>query len=358
MGPAAEVGRGKAEAEVVGRMVGIKDVARQAGVSVGTVSNVINRPEMVAEATRDRVQAAIERLGYVRSESARQLRAGRSRIISLLVLDMANPFFVDVASGAERAARDAGLGVMVCNSAQSADEEADYLSLFAEHRVRGVLVTPADATGGNLEHFRRHDIPFVLVDREVPSAEGCSVSVDDIEGGALAIRHLIGQGHRGLVYVSGPMQLPQCQDRRAGALSALAEEGLPPESLLHIEAARLDVAAGRDAGARLLGISPRPTAVFCANDLLALGVLQALFAAGVSVPGEVALVGYDDIEFAAAAAVPLTSVRQPAFRMGRTAAELLIEETGDDADAHLHRRIVLQPELVVRDSTLAAKPGA
>ncbi|AUA09885.1 LacI family DNA-binding transcriptional regulator [Streptomyces malaysiensis subsp. malaysiensis] len=342
----------------MGRMVGIKDVARQAGVSVGTVSNVINRPEMVAETTRDRVQAVIERLGYVRQESARQLRAGRSRIIALLVLDMANPFFVDVASGAERAAREAGLGVMVCNSAQSPDEEADYLGLFAEHRVRGVLVTPADVTGGNLDGFRRHDIPFVFVDREVPSAEGCSVSVDDIEGGALAGRHLIAQGHRSVVYVSGPMLLPQCQDRRAGLLSAFAEEGLPAETMIHIEAERLDVASGRDAGARLLGISPRPTAVFCANDLLALGVLQALFAAGVSVPGEVALVGYDDIEFAAAAAVPLTSVRQPAFRMGHTAAELLIEETGEDADTHHHRRIVLQPELVVRDSTFAPKPVA
>ncbi|WP_346178720.1 LacI family DNA-binding transcriptional regulator [Streptomyces cuspidosporus] len=335
-------------------MVGIKDVARQAGVSVGTVSNVINRPEMVAEATRHRVHAAIERLGYVRSESARQLRAGRSRIISLLVLDMANPFFVDVASGAERAAREAGLGVMVCNSAQSPDEEADYLALFAEHRVRGVLVTPADAAGQNLRNFRRHDIPYVFVDREMPDDQGCSVSVDDVEGGALAGRHLIAQGHRALVYVSGPMQLPQCQDRHKGVLAALAEAGMEPEALAHIEAERLDVAAGRDAGARLLGMSPRPTAVFCANDLLALGVLQALFAAGVSVPHDVALVGYDDIEFASAAAVPLTSVRQPAFRMGRTAAELLIEETGEDADAHRHRRIVLQPELVVRDSTLAA----
>ncbi|MGO4429876.1 substrate-binding domain-containing protein, partial [Streptomyces sp. MCAF7] len=137
------------------------------------------------------------------------------------VLDMANPFFVDVASGAERAAREAGLGVMVCNSAQSPDEEADYLSLFAEHRVRGVLVTPADATGRNLLGFRRHDIPYVFVDREMPEAEGCSVSVDDIEGGALAGRHLLAQGHRALVYISGPMQLPQCQDRRKGLLGPM-----------------------------------------------------------------------------------------------------------------------------------------
>ncbi|RKN38577.1 LacI family DNA-binding transcriptional regulator [Streptomyces hoynatensis] len=335
--------------------VGIKEVARHAGVSVGTVSNVINRPQMVAEETRERVQAAIVALGYVRSESARQLRAGQSRIIALLVLDMANPFFVDVATGAERVARAAKLGVMLCNSAQSTSEEADYLSLFAEQRVRGVLVTPADMSGHNLADFRRHGIPFVLVDRVLPSAEGCSVSVDDVLGGTLAVRHLLRQGHSTVAYVSGPMSLAQCQDRKQGAVAALAEAGLPESTLRHLEAERLDVTAGREAGARLLAMTPRPTAVFCANDLLALGVLQALFAADVRVPDEVALVGYDDIEFAAAAAVPLTSVRQPAVRMGRQAAELLLEETSEQAGAHQHQRIVLDPELIVRESSLAAR---
>ncbi|RDG38369.1 LacI family DNA-binding transcriptional regulator [Streptomyces corynorhini] len=335
------------------RPVGIKDVAGAAGVSVGTVSNVINRPDSVTEETRLRVLSAIERLGYVRSESARQLRAGRSRILAVLVLDMANPFFVEVASGAERSARAAGLGVMLCNSAESPAEEATYLTMFSEQQVRGVLVTPADMSGRNLDAFRRHGIPFVLVDRIVPSSAGCSVSVDDVTGGALAVRHLLRRGSRDIAYVSGPMHLAQCQNRREGALLALAEEGRGPGALRHVEAARLDVAAGRDAGARLLGMAVRPDAVFCANDLLALGVLQTLYHAGVRVPEDIALVGYDDIEFASAAAVPLTSVRQPAFQLGGAAADLLIEETARDAVAHEHRRIVLQPELVVRASTLA-----
>ncbi|MFZ3573303.1 LacI family DNA-binding transcriptional regulator [Streptomyces sp. BH097] len=342
----------------MGQSVGIKDVAREAGVSVGTVSNVINRPEAVADATRARVQAAIERLGYVRSESARQLRAGRSRIMGLLVLDMGNPFFVDVARGAERAARDAGLGVMVCNSAQSPAEEADYLSLFAEQRVRGVLLTPAEATGPTVEAFRRHDIPFVLVDRVAEGATECSVSVDDVNGGALAVRHLVDAGHRSIAYVSGPPTLNQVADRRQGALRALKEAGLPSSVLRELPTDRLDVAAGRDAGARLLGLTERPTAVFCANDLLALGVLQSLYAAGVRVPEDIAIVGYDDIEFASAAAVPLTSVRQPAVHMGALAADLLLEEieaADDPESAHEHRRVVLQPELVVRGSSLGAR---
>ncbi|MFF9319325.1 LacI family DNA-binding transcriptional regulator [Streptomyces sp. NPDC014735] len=332
------------------RVAGIKDVARQAGVSVGTVSNVINRPEAVSPETRARVLAAIEELGYVRSESARQLRAGRSRIVALLVLDMGNPFFVDVARGAERAARDAGLGVMVCNSDQSPSEEAEYLGLFAEQRVCGVLVTPADPTGRNLEAFRRHGIPYVLVDRVASGADVCAVSVDDVRGGVLAVGHLLSSGHRSVAYVSGPDDLQQIRDRREGALSALADAGLPSEALVEIPCDRLDVTAGRDAGARLLGLAPRPTAVFCANDLLALGVLQALYAAGVRVPQDVALVGYDDIEFAAAAAVPLTSVRRPAAVMGRMAAELLLEEA-DAGGTHEHRSVVLRPELVVRASS-------
>ncbi|MFE0172907.1 LacI family DNA-binding transcriptional regulator [Streptomyces sp. NPDC059002] len=336
-------------------MVGIKDVAKHAGVSVGTVSNVINRPDTVSQGTRHRVQAAIDRLGYVRSESARQLRAGRSRIMALLVLDMGNPFFADVARGAERAARDAGLCVMVCNSGQSVSEEADYLSLFAEQRVRGVLLTPADATGRNIEAFRRHGIPFVLVDRVAEGTTECSVSVDDVMGGALAVRHLVDAGHRSIAYVSGPPGLNQVKDRRGGALQALAEAGLDHSLLRELPTERLDVAAGRDAGARILGLAERPTAVFCANDLLALGVLQAMYAAGVRVPEDVAIVGYDDIEFAAAAVVPLTSVRQPAVTMGAMAAELLLQETESRDAAHEHRRVVLTPELVVRRSSLPVR---
>ena len=338
----------------VARIAGIKDVAQQAGVSVGTVSNVINRPDSVSEATRVRVQAAIERLGYVRSESARQLRAGRSRIMGLLVLDMGNPFFVDVARGAERTARTAGLGAMVCNSGHSADEEADYLSLFAEQRVRGVLVTPADSSGRNLDALRRNNIPFVLVDRFAAASDTCSVSVDDVTGGTLALRHLLAAGHRRIAFVGGPALLQQVRDRREGALMALAEAGLPADCLVDLATEGLDVAAGRAAAGRLLGLTPRPTAVFCANDLLALGVLQAVFEARVEVPGDLAIVGYDDIEFAAAAAVPLTSIRRPAAAMGALAARLLLEEA-DEPEQHVHQQVVLQAELVVRASSLARR---
>jgi LacI family transcriptional regulator len=333
-------------------MISMKDVANHAGVSVGTVSNVINRPDRVGPRTRARVLAVIDQLGYVRSETARQLRVGSSRLMAVLVLDMANPFFVEVTRGAQAAARAAGLRVMVCNSVQDPAEEAEYLSLFAEQRVRGVLITPADSSGSSLPLLQRYRIPHVFADRVVSPERACSVSVDDVLGAALAVRHLISLGHTRIAFINGPLQLAQCQDRLKGAEQAIAEAGGNTGTPQVLEVAQLDVASGRDAGARLLGLPERPTAVFCANDLLALGVLQAVFAAGVRVPDEMAIVGYDDIEFAAAAAVPLTSVRQPARRIGAAAAELLIDETGDDGAEHRHQQITFKPELVARQSSV------
>jgi LacI family transcriptional regulator len=327
-------------------VVGIKDVAKRAGVSIGTVSNVVNRPHVVAAATRNRVLSVIEELGYVRDESARQLRAGRSRIMGLLVLDLGNPFFVDVARGAEQAAHAEGLNIITCNSGQRSDLEASYLAMFAEQRVRGVLLSPVGTSGEALRAFRRNGTPYVFVDRKAPTSEASSVAVDDIAGGALAARHLLETGHRRIAFVNGPTILAQCRDREQGLRTALAGSAA---ELTVLEAIGLDVASGRDAGARLLGTIPRPTAVFCANDLLALGLLQAMVGAGVRVPDEMAIVGYDDIEFAGAAAVPLTSVRQPAQRLGRTAAELLLAETADTTIDH--QAVVFTPELVVREST-------
>ena len=345
----------------------MRDVAQLAGVSVGTVSNVLNRPDVVAPGTRARVRAAIAELGFVRSESARLLRAGSSQVLALLALDLADPFFVGVLRGAEGAARAADIGVLVMDSDSSAASEATHLAMLAQQRVRGVLVTPADVSGATLAQFGRARIPYVLVDRDIPGGTGCRVLVDDVAGGAMAVAHLIAAGHRRIAYVAGPMELPQYRDRLAGARSAVAQAGggvrdggagagAGVELLVLPGCGQGDVAAGRDAAARMLGLPDRPTGVFCGNDLIALGMLQGLFAAGVAVPRDVAIVGYDDLEVAAAAVVPLTSIRRPAARVGRAAAEILLEESGAAAGEHVHRELVFQPELVVRASSLAPIP--
>jgi LacI family transcriptional regulator, galactose operon repressor len=349
---------------VKGNAKGIKDVAAMAGVSVGTVSNVLNRPELVAEATRTRVLRAIADLGFVRNESGRQLRAGHSRTIAYVMLDASNPFFTDVARGVEDVARARGMAVFICNSDSDADREHEYLELLLEQRVRGVLITPVDEDTSALDALTRTGIPVVLVDRG--GGQRCSVGVDDVEGGALAVAHLCEQGHQRIAFVGGPMSTVQVADRLQGARAALASGGLPPSSLVVFETAALNVAEGQRAGERIVGLplARRPTAVFCANDLLALGLLQHMTRIGVAVPGDIAIVGYDDIDFAAAAAVPLSSVRQPRHLLGRTAAELLLDES-EQGDGHVHQQVLFHPELAVRASSIEqrvtaprARPGA
>lgn len=331
--------------------VSVRDVARAASVSVGTVSNVLNRPAKVAPETVQRVQQAIADLGFVRNDAARQLRAGRSRTIGMVVPGVSNPFFAEVARGAEDRAAEEGMSVLLGNSDERPDREATYLDLFREQRVNGVLITPAASDLAPLGRLRDAGVPVILVDREAEDPAFASVAVDDVEGGRLAVAHLIEAGRRRVCFVGGPRSTPQVADRLEGARHAVAQH--PGVSLDVIELPALTVLHGRDAGARLLARDPqdRPDAVFAANDLLAVGVLQALALMGdVRVPEDVALIGYDDIDFAAAAVVPLSSVRQPARLIGATAVDLLLKQLADPGGGH-ERRIRFQPELVARAST-------
>ncbi len=336
----------------MGASVSIKDVAAHAGVSVGTVSNVLNRPEIVSPATRGRVHAAIDALGFVRNESARQLRAGRSRMIGLIVLDVANPFFTDVALGVEQEASTAGLSVILCNSNEDPAKQAGYLDLLEQQRVQGVLLTPVEGADDQVIRLQRRGTPVILVDSRSLSGGQCSAAVDDVLGGDLAVTHLLGAGHERLGYAGGPLTLRQVADRRDGAVRAVQRAGGSAGDLMMIETPALTVAGGQQAGAAVadLAAGERPTAIFCANDLVAFGLLKELARRRIRVPEDIAIVGYDDIEFAAAAAVPLSSVRQPRRQLGRTAAQLLLEESSRRG-AHSHRQVMFEPELIVRESS-------
>jgi LacI family transcriptional regulator len=335
--------------------VSIREVAAHAGVSVGTVSNVLNRPDIVAASTRRRVLAAIDALGFVRNESARQLRAGRSRMIGLVVLDVANPFFTDVARGVEDEASESGLAVIMCNSDEQLTRESAYLDLLEQHRVQGILITPVSDDDSGLAQLQARGTPVILVDRRSPSGNQCSVAVDDVLGGDLAVSHLIAAGHERIAFAGGPVSLQQVADRREGALRALSRAGASAAELMVIDTPALNVAAGKAAGSAIAqsGRAGRPTAVFCANDLVAFGLLQEMTQSGIRVPEDIAIVGYDDIDFAAAAAVPLSSVRQPRQQIGRTAAQLLLEEAYE-REEHKHRQVIFQPELEIRRSSQAS----
>ncbi|MGF1662636.1 MAG: LacI family DNA-binding transcriptional regulator [Kineosporiaceae bacterium] len=331
----------------------MKQVARAAGVSVGTVSNVLNRPQVVAPATRRRVLAAIRQLGFVRNESARMLRTGSSRAVGLVVIDAANPFFTDVARGVEDLLSEHDAVVLLGDSAGEVRRERRYLELFEEQRVRGVIIAPSHDGPPAIGGLDRLGIPVVFLDHQPGHPGHSCVTVDDEAGGFLAVDHLTATGHRRVAVAAGPMSLPQVRDRLAGAeRAARATAGT---GLVHLDLPALTTRSGRLAADRLLATAPteRPSAVFAGNDLVALGLLQGLTEGGLAVPGDVAIVGYDDIEFAAAAAVPLSSVRQPRRQLGRASAELLLDhvraaERGERAAV---RQVRFSPELVVRRSS-------
>jgi LacI family transcriptional regulator, galactose operon repressor len=328
----------------------IRDVASLAGVSVGTVSNVLNNPELVAESTRDRVHRAIEDLGFVRNGSARQLRAGKSRAVGAIVLDVANPFFTEVTRGIEDRLREENCLLVLCNSDDSLEKESHYLGVLEEQRVRGVLITPASRDLSRLEQMRRMGTAVVLLDRTSPTPDLCSVGVDDVRGGEIAGQHLLELGHRRIAFLNGPRSIRQCADRRRGLRKAVRGAGLDPDRVIEeITVASLNAEGGEAAIMAAVSRSTAPPAIFCVNDLVALGVLRALMRRGIAVPDDVAVVGYDDVEFAAMLSTPLTSVRQPKYRLGQAAAELLLAEA-DDGN-HRHEQRLFQPELVIRESS-------
>jgi LacI family transcriptional regulator len=332
----------------------MRDVAVLAQVSVGTVSNVLNSPDRVAAATRLRVEQAIDKLGWVPNESARQLRAGRSRSIGMVVMDIANPFFTDVARGAEELLYGEQYSVQIGNSDQDPERELTLLERFEQQRVGGVLFAPIEDSAERVLQLRRRGIPVVIVDRVGTGADFCSVGVDDLAGGRLAGQHLLDQGHRRLAFVGGPSSLAQVRDRRRGMELALEHPG-EGVSLLAVSTPALGIADGVSSAGEIAALpeGERPTAVFAACDLVAIGLLQGFVTAGLRVPDDVAIIGYDDIAFAAAAAVPLSSIRQPREDIGRKSAELLVSEieAADSAAPHHHESVRFTPQLVARRST-------
>ncbi|MEV0902405.1 LacI family DNA-binding transcriptional regulator [Actinoplanes sp. NPDC049802] len=323
----------------------IRDVARLAGVSDGTVSNTLNRPHLVNPETRDRVRQAMETVGYIPNAAARALRVGRTRTIGLVVLDFGNPFFAEVAAGAEQAATEAGADIALFHTGLGEHaREQRLLHRLAERRLDGLIITPNDVDHPLLDTIEQGGTPVVVLAREVPSRRRSAVRSDDFAGGVLAARHLLAHGHRRLAFAGW-----RHDERYHGAAETAAAAGA---TLTWIGTPGAALADGLTAGGRLTALGPdrRPTAVFCANDLIAAGIIQAATRNGWHIPGDLAVVGFDDTDLASAAsAVELTSVRQPAADIGAAAVRLILGHTnhpdqpGED--------VVFEPRLIIREST-------
>lgn len=328
--------------------VGIREVAERAGVSVGTVSNVLNKPDLVSKRTFAKVQRVIDELGFVRNDLARQLKMGGGTTLGMIVLNVANPFFAELAHASEAAAEQLGYTIVLGSSDQLPDREDRYIDLFEEQRVRGMLIASLGGMTARMRRLRQSGMPLVLFDIRENDGDYCSVAADGDAGGYLATMHLIEQGRRRIAFLGGPLH--QVQDRWIGAMRACAETA--GARLTHIDTADQAIANGRAAGDALAATpaADRPDAVFAGNDLLALGLMQSLVRAGIAVPGDIAIVGYDDIDYAASAVVPLSTIRQPQDDLAREAVRLVLDEAANGA-AHQHERVRLLPELIVRESS-------
>ncbi len=326
----------------------MSDVASLAGVSLGTVSNYFNRPEKVSEELRFRVEAAVEQLGFVPSGLARALVRGHHSVVGLVVLDLNNPYFSVAARGMEDRLAQEGIMLTVASSDEDPDRERDCIRLLVEHSVAGFVITHTSPSLRFLERVTARGTPAVLLGRRSPADGGwCAVTGDDALGGALVARHLLELGHQRIAYMNGIGTMRLLSARREAVRTSVEAAGAK-FSEIHVPA--MTIAGGEVGTVQLLDAGELPTALVCANDLLALGALRVLESRGIRVPDDMALVGYDDVDFARSLSVPLTTIRQDKYLHGTEAAELLLHELWDDD--HEHTEVLLAPELVVRASTV------
>jgi LacI family transcriptional regulator len=329
--------------------VTIKDVARRSGVSSMTVSRVINRSDRVRPETRRRVEQAIAELGYVPSRLARGLIRQKTGTLALIVPDVANPFFTLIVRGAEDVARRADYRVILCDTRADLTIERDVIEEMIAHRVEGIAIAPvSDRSRPHLRRLARFRVPFVLIDRTVTGVD-CDVVLGDNAGGARhLVDHLISLGHRRIGLIVESDDVSTARDRHRGYTAAVEAARLPHDPSLVIRSA-VDPAGGFEGMRRLLELDDRPTAVFTVNNLVALGAIEAIRADGLRVPEDIALVCFDDIEYASRLYPFLTVMAQPAETLGTLGTQLLLDRVAGRAPER-SRVVVLPAEFLVRES--------
>jgi LacI family transcriptional regulator len=327
----------------------IHDVARLAAVSVATVSNVLNETRPVAPETRERVLKAVAALGYTPHAAARSMRGRGSGLIGLIVADITNPFFTSLVQSVERAAHAHGYAVLLCNSDEDHDREERSLQLLRTQRVDGIiLAATGQASAGRASALGQLRVPVVLVDRGLPEFGLDAVILDNRRAALEATRHILGFGHRRVAMIAGPSNVSTGMDRLAGFREALLEAGVRHEERWVHDAGFREERA-YDAACAMLSSPERPTAIFCANNLIAIGVMRSIADARLRCPEDVSVVSIDDFPWANAFRPRLTTVAQPVDAMGEAALRMLLQRIAGNGPAGAHTE-VMAPMLVVRDS--------
>ncbi|MCA1644569.1 MAG: LacI family transcriptional regulator [Chloroflexi bacterium] len=332
-------------------MATVRDVALRAGVSTSTVSHVLNRTRFVSEQVRERVLAAMRELDYEPNAAARMLTLKRSSAIGLIVSDIRNPFFASVARGVEDVAQEQGYTVVLCNSDEDMVKETACLRALQTRAVDGVLLASAGVAYAYVTRLVHAGFPIVLVDRELPDLGVPAVLLDNEGAANSAVTHLIALGHTRIGMVSGRPSISTTTERIAGYQRALREAGLAAEGRLLISGESTSD-GGAAAANVLLNVEPPPTAIFSGNNLMSIGALQAIVRRGLSVPDDVAIVGFDDFPFPWSEAFRphLTTVAQPTYELGRRAAEMLVQQLRAPTSRSAER-IVLEGKLLIRESS-------
>ncbi|HSL31687.1 MAG TPA: LacI family DNA-binding transcriptional regulator [Anaerolineales bacterium] len=329
-------------------MATIREVAESAGVSYATVSHVINNTRVVSQETRERVLAAMSALNYRPNALARSLRQGKTNTMGLVLPDSANPFFAEISRSIEDEAFKKGYSVFLCNTELDLERELFYVDVLSKKQVDGIIFVAAGDQADSLDYLVHRNLPVVMIDRDVPNVDVDAVLTDHQLGGFLATRHLLELGHTRIACIAGPSSITPSAERIIGYRNALEQAGLAYDENLVLRG-DYHAQSGLEITHAILQMKPRPTAIFALNDLMALGALRAAAEAGCSVPGDLAIVGYDDLELAHFTNPPLTTIAQPKKEIGAQAVRLLIDRMSQKSSPP--RRLVLPPELIIRRST-------
>jgi DNA-binding LacI/PurR family transcriptional regulator len=329
----------------------IYDVAREAGVSIATVSKVINNTGRISDKTRRKITSIMQEMNYQPSVVASALTGKGTYTIGLLIPDIANPFFAEIARSVEDRSHDLGFNLVICNTDNDPDKESQYISLLKQKSADGIIVATGVRNDELLKTLIRHNVAIALIAREMPTLAAHTVLVDDFNGGYLATAHLTALHHRRIGVIVEDLSLMSSKERLRGYRHALSEAGLAYDDNL-VGVTSFNVESSREAAGRLLGGPEPPSAIFACNDLLAIGAIQAARQRGLVIPEQLSVVGFDNTILATITDPPLTTVAQPIASLGAQVVDLITQQiTGIQQTI---QRIVLQPELVVRSSTTEA----
>lgn len=324
----------------------LRDVAKQANVSLGTVSNVLNRPSQVSEEMRQKVRKAIDMLGFIPHSNSRA-STKEQKIIGLILPLSNNPFYEELAQGIEDAVAKSGLRVLIGYSREDEAIEMHLLTSMVDAGFKGIILTPVGARNQVFEKFIEDNVRVGFISQTDDHVEQCSVSIDQVRGGYIGIEYLAKLGHKKILWISGPEHHHQSNQRFVGVTQAAKEFGVEVSTMV---TPSLDFLSGEHLAPVILANGPLPDAIFCANDATALGVMNYFYKTGLKVPDDVSFLGYDNVSYAESALVPLSTVSQTPYQLGFTMGNQMITEIEAKND-HIHQHVIFQPQIVERAST-------